>query len=1152
MLRFLLILCTFSLLSAAEIWQIGKKDASSQEFKLRYMPWEYARVKYLPKHPDFDVKSNTFTYRIPGKGTITAPAMISGISSESMKNWMFSDEVVTALKLEWEEKVSGNRKIVFHTTVFRNMGSGKDAVELVMPDQTRKLFSIPPAQREIKKDLALAGEFKAVPGKQTLLLRVISNDRHFRLNFDCITLENVSAVQPPYPNAEVAFSNNDFVYAPGEKGELRFKVWNVSAPAAITGEIRDFSGKICYRGKLEITSAQARFPLYTAQRGWYEVHYTLPGGNQGKTSYVVLEPVSKEYKANSRFGCHAVKGFPYLQSYWPEEQQRKLHRAWRAGAKWVRLHGIKWADLQPLKDTPPVWDMLDRRLTLLDEYKMGTLLQVGSTPKWASPSKSERLVPPIGVKEYQMHPPENEAWKRFITDLVSHCKGRVRHYEIWNEPNYWSCFWLSGSPKDYALLIRSAYQEAKKVDPECKIVAGGLVDAIGFLGEVLKENQGKAWFDIMAFHYVIRSLSYDRWRQVLRNFPDMPFFNTEESWWKSNNRQEFAEKIIKGHVIEAANKVDKTFAFGFFDDRAYSPLYGSVNGDGSPLPAYAAYRTMTHRLEDARYIAPLTDSKSTLKLYLFVRNDTPVIVGWSDRKLPEETELSPGGKSVTVVDFMDREKSFPLQNGKLKLQFTSAPQFIEGGDAQWLIRQTEIVRQLPGEIVCRPGAGFTHQHRLQFPAGTKFALQLPAAWQGSFDGTLLKLQLPKAAAPGNYTIPLAITENGKQTVFALKVKAAVGSGLENLLKNGDFKQGGKDVPAYWFKGKKGLLTKLPGGGTNGSNAWKAENTGNGGLHWGSTTKVKVSPGEAYLLCTTAKGKQGTFGFICTVTDAKGKTLLPVRPGINMLFSRTSENWETYSDTINISHPDAAYMSIALLVNHAAPGSVTFDHISLYALSERYPASKHLWQGVAKRASGTITADGITDEWENVPAMNTADRENVVLAEKGSKWSGSDDLSASLRIMRDREYLYLLAEVKDSVSGKRFPFAKAWQGDSIQLAFDPLMSGQDYSDIVLAETPGGKPVIWRYHKCWTPELLTGITATGEIKSAKLAIRHTPGGRIYEAAIPLRELHPLTAESKECGFSFLINDNDGENRKYIEWSSGIGKKRDPKQYGLLRFE
>jgi hypothetical protein len=111
MLRFLLILCTFSLLSAAEIWQIGKKDASSQEFKLRYMPWEYARVKYLPKHPDFNAATNTFFYRIPAKRNIDAPAMVSGISSASMKNWMFSDEVVTALKLEWQEKSSGNRKI---------------------------------------------------------------------------------------------------------------------------------------------------------------------------------------------------------------------------------------------------------------------------------------------------------------------------------------------------------------------------------------------------------------------------------------------------------------------------------------------------------------------------------------------------------------------------------------------------------------------------------------------------------------------------------------------------------------------------------------------------------------------------------------------------------------------------------------------------------------------------------------------------------------------------------------------------------------------------------------------------------------------------------------------------------------------------------
>ena len=155
-------------------------------------------------------------------------------------------------------------------------------------------------------------------------------------------------------------------------------------------------------------------------------------------------------------------------------------------------------------------------------------------------------------------------------------------------------------------------------------------------------------------------------------------------------------------------------------------------------------------------------------------------------------------------------------------------------------------------------------------------------------------------------------------------------------------------------------------------------------------------------------------------------------------------------------------------------------------------------------------------------------------------------------MRNNKNLYLAFEVRDDAEGPRFSPEKAWMGDSIQIAFDPLMDGKDYSDLVFFETPEGKPVVWRYHKYWTPELLTGITTFGEVKSAKLAIRKIPGGRIYEAEIPLSELHPLTFNSKECGFSFLVNDNDGKNRKFIEWSSGIGRKKNPGLFGLLEFE
>ena len=1143
--------------TATPVWQLGQTDKSSQEFKIQYFPWEYARIKSLPGHPSFHAANNTFCFKIPSTGILPKPDMVSGLSSASIKNWMFPDEVVSALQLEWDEKTDGYREITFHTTRFRNMSRGEDALELIMPDQTRKLFSIPVAMKAVSKDLALSAAFKVRQGKNTLLLRFRADNRHLLLNFDSITLQTASTAAVPSPNAEFSASNADYIFDPGEKGELSLKIWNCPMSAVLTYEIRDAFGKTVKKGESSIRNNHAILSLPTTQRGWYEVICTLPGGTKKKSAYAVLEPVQKEYIEKSRFGCHAVKGFSYLPSYWPEEQERKLHRAWRAGAKWVRLHGIKWALMQPSKDTPPDWTTLDARIAMLEKYKMGIMLQTGMTPKWASPTRSERLIPPIGVKEYQLHPPENEAWKRYISALTAHCRGKIHYYEIWNEPNFQSCFWLSGSPKDYARLIRTAYQAAKASDPNCKIVAGGLVDAHVFLEETLKANQGKAWFDVMAFHYVIRSLSYDRWRQVLREYPSMPLFNSEESWWNSDDPLEFASKVVKGHVIEAANGVQKTFAFNFFDNRAFSPQYGSVNGDGTPLPAYAAYRTMTHRLEKANYIGSLTGGKSPLKLHLFLRDKTPVIVGWTDGKAPVRAELFPETKIVSVVDLMDRETPLVTQNGRTEITFTSTPCFIEGGDAAWLTRLTELRRTLPDQLNGKAGTTLKRTLSGKIRQTTDFRLTLPETWTGSIkkssaDRWTLNIQIPENAAPGNHSLPIVVSENGKNARFQLSVKVSSGNAQDNLLRNGDFAQNGKNAPAFWYKGGRGTLTFLPGGGINGTNACRGENSGNGGVFWGSARRIKVSAGEEYLLSVTAKGEKGTFGIICTITDANGKKLSPLRPGINMLNSRTSADWKVYHDTIHITHPDAAYMNIALLVNHASKGSVTFDNISLYALNERYPAAKRLWKGVCKKAAGPVTADGNLSEWKDIPAMQINRREEVRLTTPGSAWSGEQDLSASLKMMRDAQNLYLAIEVRDDTESPRFPVTEAWKGDSVQLAFDPLLAGQDFSDLLLAETPEGKPVVWRYRKFWTPELLTGITATGELKSAKLAVRRIPGGKIWEAVIPLRELYPLTAASTECGFSFLVNDNDGKGRKLIEWSSGIGGKKNPKAFGLLLLE
>lgn len=94
-------------------------------------------------------------------------------------------------------------------------------------------------------------------------------------------------------------------------------------------------------------------------------------------------------------------------------------------------------------------------------------------------------------------PPE-KAWSDFVYNLVRHCKGRVRYYEIVNEPN------LYMTPEDYTRYLKLAYEAAKKADPACRIVGicstgdlggnlGDFIEACGKLGAFRS-------LDILSFH----------------------------------------------------------------------------------------------------------------------------------------------------------------------------------------------------------------------------------------------------------------------------------------------------------------------------------------------------------------------------------------------------------------------------------------------------------------------------------------------------------------------------------------------------------------------------------------------------------------------------------------------------------------------------
>lgn len=110
-------------------------------------------------------------------------------------------------------------------------------------------------------------------------------------------------------------------------------------------------------------------------------------------------------------------------------------------------------------------------------------------------------------------------WARFVGAAVTRYKPggdagtHIRHWEIWNEPDL--CHFWSGTPQEYARLLKVAYIVIKWIDPEAFVVFGGLAhfengqwlyDMLDALQSDSLSTQNNGFFDAAGSHHY--SLSY--------------------------------------------------------------------------------------------------------------------------------------------------------------------------------------------------------------------------------------------------------------------------------------------------------------------------------------------------------------------------------------------------------------------------------------------------------------------------------------------------------------------------------------------------------------------------------------------------------------------------------------------------------------------
>jgi hypothetical protein len=419
-------------------------------------------------------------------------------------------------------------------------------------------------------------------------------------------------------------------------------------------------------------------------------------------SFTVVPKALYDGRRNARscFGGH-MDG---INLQWHLQAGRKI------GIQWARCHDMLqqtwWRRIQP--DGPDQWIWMDDTQATLDGLGFGTQGEFMWTPKWATSA------PPAAPGNPETYPPKD--WNdlaRYVRETVTHYKGSIHVWEVWNEPHFSGFF--SGTPEDYAKLLQVCYTEAKRADPECIVLGGGgpTVRQYDWIERVLKAGGGQ-WMDGFTMHYLEPDIA-DARVPKLRKLLDVhgmtgPIINSEENVPSTSfldqcrvgceepeARYHFRNacfEFVRRYMMNLSNGVQRVFYYDQADPWRFrtfpkprpqfpnGPIGGTMWDEGQAFrPLAAAHAALALAIEGKTFRQRI--ERGDLQAFIFEGNGSATAVQYATfpsftRREEVRLPLPAGAKpsDFTTIDVMGNESPANVEDGKLVLLLAREPVYL--------------------------------------------------------------------------------------------------------------------------------------------------------------------------------------------------------------------------------------------------------------------------------------------------------------------------------------------------------------------------------------------------------------------------------------------------------------------------------------------
>ncbi|MDD5282313.1 MAG: beta-galactosidase [Candidatus Omnitrophica bacterium] len=321
--------------------------------------------------------------------------------------------------------------------------------------------------------------------------------------------------------------------------------------------------------------------------------------------------ISNEENIHNPFGVleflhwnHSWNSYKYSSR---PDLEKSVSLMQEAGVGWVRLDFL-WGDIEPQQGKFD-FTKYDYIVQLLRGRGMHILGILHYSVDWAS-----------ACGKWNCPPKENKLFIEYASRVIKRYKGQVKYWELWNEPDsptYWK---EQDGLKSYCVLLRDVYIAAKQVDPDCKILNGGLANGASSVNH-LYDNGAKDYFDILNIHFFQNPLHPGAIKAVI-NYPKLAYkimqrngdgdkkiwiteigcpgvkrFLSVDNWWLGKNPTEGKQAKWLKDVYTGLLKdphVEKIFWAFFRDTKNHwnngVDYFGLVRWDFSRKNSFYAYQ----------------------------------------------------------------------------------------------------------------------------------------------------------------------------------------------------------------------------------------------------------------------------------------------------------------------------------------------------------------------------------------------------------------------------------------------------------------------------------------------------------------------------------------------------------------------------------